>query len=489
MLAADLFVYLGRKIMKKSVVAAAVVVALGAVWVGGAWYTGKTAESEYQRYIDVMNKKMAADAEITGVLGKAEISKFERGVFSSNYALNLKYNFGDMEFNIPTEGTIYHGPLPLNELAKFNFVPAIFSVTNQLVKNEQTQAAFAATEGKNPMYSQMRMTYSKRLQGYMDFNTGNLALPEMDLAWHNAKFNFDTDTQGVGKIDWNMDKFTLLLKGQYIEAVEAKGLKALGVELKHVKAETDLQKTNFDKLYTGFIKLSSDKLNYDYHFEDSTHRLQTFSLKDIKLDYSAKLDQNMFNIDLKTDYIPALNQTELAKVKLDVQLNHLAAQPLNDMLNTHPNNEVALQNFGLELLQNQPQLQIKPLTISNKQGSIDANLNLELANVDFSNLQKHPLSLFKQLSLDLVGNKEVVAEILTAVAQSQGMDKVESEPQIQQQVDMAVDNYKKQGILLEKDGKLSLNLNLEKDGINFNGNHIPENYLGMLLFGLMMQMN
>ena len=30
--------------MKKSTLAASVIVALGAVWLGGAWYTGKVAE-------------------------------------------------------------------------------------------------------------------------------------------------------------------------------------------------------------------------------------------------------------------------------------------------------------------------------------------------------------------------------------------------------------------------------------------------------------
>ena len=42
--------------MKKSVVALGVIVALGAVGVGGAWFTGEKAQTEYLRQIELANK-------------------------------------------------------------------------------------------------------------------------------------------------------------------------------------------------------------------------------------------------------------------------------------------------------------------------------------------------------------------------------------------------------------------------------------------------
>jgi len=46
--------------MKKSTVALGVIVALGAVGVGGAWFTGEKAQTEYLRQIELANKQALA---------------------------------------------------------------------------------------------------------------------------------------------------------------------------------------------------------------------------------------------------------------------------------------------------------------------------------------------------------------------------------------------------------------------------------------------
>lgn len=43
--------------MKKSLVALGVIVALGAVWTGSAWYTGKSVEESAQQRLDLINAK------------------------------------------------------------------------------------------------------------------------------------------------------------------------------------------------------------------------------------------------------------------------------------------------------------------------------------------------------------------------------------------------------------------------------------------------
>ena len=44
--------------MKKSTVALGVIVALGVVGVGGAWFTGEKAQTEYLRQIELANQKI-----------------------------------------------------------------------------------------------------------------------------------------------------------------------------------------------------------------------------------------------------------------------------------------------------------------------------------------------------------------------------------------------------------------------------------------------
>ena len=46
--------------MKKSKVAIGVIAVLGAAWIGGAWFTGQTAETEYKRQIEQANQKFKA---------------------------------------------------------------------------------------------------------------------------------------------------------------------------------------------------------------------------------------------------------------------------------------------------------------------------------------------------------------------------------------------------------------------------------------------
>ena len=75
--------------MNKSKVAVALVVVLGATWIGGAWYTGKTAESEYRRQIEYVNQKMAVSTGAEGVAVKIDNVKFERGLFSSDFSYDI----------------------------------------------------------------------------------------------------------------------------------------------------------------------------------------------------------------------------------------------------------------------------------------------------------------------------------------------------------------------------------------------------------------
>ncbi|HHE9256294.1 TPA: DUF945 family protein, partial [Haemophilus influenzae] len=45
--------------MKKSKIAAGVIVALAAVWCAGAWFTGKKAEEEYLHQLKQLNQLFA----------------------------------------------------------------------------------------------------------------------------------------------------------------------------------------------------------------------------------------------------------------------------------------------------------------------------------------------------------------------------------------------------------------------------------------------
>ncbi len=68
--------------MKKSAIVG-VVVALGAVWTGTAWYTGQKAEAFVKQSIEQANLELKKVGEKWGVTPVVELVSFDRGVFSS----------------------------------------------------------------------------------------------------------------------------------------------------------------------------------------------------------------------------------------------------------------------------------------------------------------------------------------------------------------------------------------------------------------------
>ena len=69
--------------MKKSTLTLGVIAALGAAWVGGAWYTGKVAEEEFVHQVNLVNKDLSQSADSLGLDIRFDHVSFERGLFSS----------------------------------------------------------------------------------------------------------------------------------------------------------------------------------------------------------------------------------------------------------------------------------------------------------------------------------------------------------------------------------------------------------------------
>lgn len=67
--------------MKKTQVAVGVVVALGVVWTGAAWFTGKKLESNMDQMIQNANAQLTAMAPNSRL--KVSYQDYQRGIFSS----------------------------------------------------------------------------------------------------------------------------------------------------------------------------------------------------------------------------------------------------------------------------------------------------------------------------------------------------------------------------------------------------------------------
>ncbi|VTP67458.1 Bacterial protein of uncharacterised function (DUF945) [Leclercia adecarboxylata] len=74
--------------MKKSVIAAGVIVALGVVWTGAAWYTGKQLESHLAEMVAQANSELKRTAPEAGL--EVSYQDYQRGLFKSHLQLVLK---------------------------------------------------------------------------------------------------------------------------------------------------------------------------------------------------------------------------------------------------------------------------------------------------------------------------------------------------------------------------------------------------------------
>ena len=160
--------------MKKSVVALGVIVALGVVGVGGAWFTGEKAQTEYLRQIELANKQAQA-------LGSSDLFKvvyqnkqFERGFFTSQVEDEVVISLPKegKVFTIPFSTKLYHGPFPLNQLEKFNFVPTMFSAQGVIGKNETTQPLFDLLKSDKPVQYQVTTSYNLSTKGKVELAGG-----------------------------------------------------------------------------------------------------------------------------------------------------------------------------------------------------------------------------------------------------------------------------------------------------------------------------
>ena len=139
--------------MKKSVVALGVIVALGVVGVGGAWFTGEKAQTEYLRQIELANKQAQALGLSDSFKVVYQNKQFERGFFTSQVEDEVVISLPKegKVFTIPLSTKLYHGPFPLDQLTKFNFMPTMFSAQGVIGKNETTQPLFDLLKSDKPV--------------------------------------------------------------------------------------------------------------------------------------------------------------------------------------------------------------------------------------------------------------------------------------------------------------------------------------------------
>ena len=491
--------------MKKSVVALSVIVALGAVGVGGAWFTGEKAQTEYLRQIELANKQAQALGLSDSFKVVYQNKQFERGFFTSQVEDEVVISLPKegKVFTIPLSTKLYHGPFPLNQLEKFNFVPTMFSAQGVIGKNETTQPLFDLLKSDKPVQYQATTGYNLSTKGKVELAGGELTDPESPgtkVTWSNINMGFDVNKDLAGKYDMTLNEVSATVLPEVMEEQDGEDMpKSITMKMKGMKVEGSYNPTKWAYIYTGkstSLVDSFEMATLDHAGKESTVVEKGFKAKsDISLDgdfVSAKSENTVDSI--------AVDGKDFGKLTYNGELNHIEANAANALIEAlftvfksvsddkNVKDEVVseilsswVENHGMAIFNNQPQIKLNPVSISDNQGKVSLDLNLALAKDPKFDLMKG--SLYKQFTdfaVHIHVDKATAEKIMTQFAPEE--DKALIKEKIEEQAKQAA----AQNIVVNNDKNVTLALVLEKGELKLNGQVIPEEQVQGVLFMLIM---
>ena len=491
--------------MKKSTVALGVIVALGVVGVGGAWFTGEKAQTEYLRQIELANKQALALGSSDSFKVVYQNKQFERGFFTSQVEDEVVISLPKegKVFTIPFSTKLYHGPFPLNQLEKFNFLPTMFSAQGVIGKNETTQALFDLLKSDKPVQYQATTGYNLSTKGKVELAGGELTDPESPgtkVTWSNINMGFDVNKDLAGKYDMNLNEVSATVLPEVMEEQDGEDMpKSITMKMKGMKVEGSYNPTKWAYIYTGkstSLIDSFEMATLDHAGKESTVVEKGFKAKsDISLDgdfVSAKSENTVDSI--------AVDGKDFGKLTYNGELNHIEANAANALIEAlftvfksvsddkNVKDEVVseilsswVENHGMAIFNNQPQIKLNPVSISDNQGKVSLDLNVALEKDPKFDLMKG--SLYKQFTdfaVHIHVDKATAEKIMTQFAPEEGKALIKEK--IEEQAKQAA----AQNIVVNNDKNVTLALVLEKGELKLNGQVIPEEQVQGVLFMLIM---
>lgn len=437
---------------KPAVVLLGIVVAIGAISAGGAWYTGKQLEPVLQTAIQNANKEL--QTSMAGVDGTValELVSLDRGLFSSTAHYRLKAQgavFGEDHQNAELlfVDHIEHGPLPFSRLVSLKWLPVMATSHYELEKNPTTEKWFAASKDVSPLKGVANIGYNNSVDGNVELLPLELKDDKSAVSFSGANLDFNASAEGkTVKSSGYMDS----LKVSVTDANNT----PLHAELSGLTVASNLEKSTFG-FYTGqnTVELSNTKVTFGP--QQAVVTLKSFEQKDTseikdnnlagRVDY--KIDEIGYqgkpvgsaamNVSMKNVDIPAmLVLTKLYQEKMQpVQAAAAAGQPTPELQLTEAEQTLAQTNID-QLLAAKPQLAMENLSLKTTNGESRFNLVLDLTKP--STMELPPVELGKQmialLDANLTLSKPMIADVAGLQAQIGGVTDPKA---IEQQSQMA----------------------------------------------------
>lgn len=310
---------------------------LGFVVVGSGIYVATTAFNG-----EMIAKNIKAFNEVNENQ-LVKMTKYEKGIFSSNIEYQYKQGLDAVTFN----GVIEHGPLPLSSLKKFDFKPRL-SLINGEIKGEGDNQNITL----NGTLTAEKL-FNKQLKAEMILD--DFKIDQMPLFLNKVKLNYVDDEngsrfesdliQGEGYQIKNLSLATDFSKKNII-TINGK-IKEIKLDVDEIKLidldflnEVETVNNNENDLKNNFVsnfKLVDKNNNEIFSMKNESvwKFLVNTNFRNVYENFEAK---NTFNIFSE-------KETKTSQVKFDFNLKNLTSKDLSN-----------IKNLDLHLLINKPQI-------------------------------------------------------------------------------------------------------------------------------------
>ena len=488
--------------MKKTVVAAGIIVALGVVWTAGAWYTGKQFENRIATVVQQANEQLKRTAPEANV--ELSYANYQRGVFTSHLALVIKPVAGATSpwlkdgQSVVFNERVDHGPFPLAQLKKFNLIPSMASVKTTLANNEASKPLYDIAKGETPFEANTRIGYSGDSHSDINLKPLNYDKDGEKVAFSGGDFQLDADREG------NAFSLTGDAESGMVDAVNEYNQR-VRMTFNKLKTEGESKLTSFDERI-GNQKLSVEKLAI------SVEGKELAVLDGMNIVGKSELGKDGKTIDSQIDYTLdslKLQNQDMGNGKLTVKIGQIDGQAWHQFSQQYNAQSRALmaqpevvQNpqlyqqkmteafFGALpiLLKGEPVITIAPLSWKNSKGETTFNLSLFLKDPGQATelaltLEQEVDRSVKSLDTKLVIPTDMATEFMTQIARLEGYQNEEAAKLANQQVKGLAAMGQMFRITTMEDNNITTRLQYSNGQVTLNGQKMPlTDFVGM--FGM-----
>lgn len=456
--------------MKLTKIATSVVAVIAVAVVGGSWYTGKQVEEKYQQLVEDLNSQLSVvNAQYGSNIAIKDV-QINRHFFTSDATYRL--DIADEKLSFIGNDKIYHGPLPLNRLTKFNLAPVLMSIENNAKAPEQFKKFLGDQLGTGIT----NIHYSGKTDG--EFTVSPIKFSDetgvFDISSIKTKYSHDQNSKHTEAVV-NLDNVKVTSP-----EIDFK-LQDLSYEIEtgdnHGYANLALGKGNA-KVKTIEFKSANGQLS---QINDIVIQGEN-TLKDDRAVSTAALNAASFNIE----------GVQLGKWKMDMAYD-FDAKSANDLMPAFSDpeavNNAQVEQMLLQLLEKSFKFHINNFSFEKDKGKFDSVLILNVAPFDLNRMGDFNEMIKALSSSKFTTNisREYAEDILSQISMvKEQLSEDEAKVKAKQEVDAAFANAVNSGFRNVDDKSISIELVAENNKLLLNGRELTENEIQMAFFVLMM---